>query len=69
MGKLTFHATVVDAGVKFDTKEEEIMVVTKLKSELNGVNVAALAGLVNQNVTVEIASAQLTMFDDVARAK
>lgn len=69
MGKLTFRATVIDAGVKFDKQEEEIMVVTKIKSELNGVNVAALAGLVNQDVTVEIASAQLTMFDEVARAK
>jgi hypothetical protein len=69
MGKLTFKATVVDTGVKFDSKAEEIMVVTKFKSELGAVNVAALAGLVNQDVTIEITSAQMTMFDSAAGAR
>ena len=69
MGKITFLATVVDSSAKWDSKAEEIVIVTKFRSDLSDTNVAALTRLVNQEITVEVTSAQLALFEEVARAK
>lgn len=66
MPQITLQARVIDSSVKWDSKGEQIIVITKLESELGSTNMARLAGLVNQDVTVTIESAQLPMFDKVA---